>query len=530
MIEQFLQASREFAKEIWFQLDYRFHLEDTETFKLLEPYIIQIQDNPLYLVASIATLFLVPYSLLKVRSLSRDRERKLDELIEEMEEEYGEDDPRRLRRPEANDKTDTPLTASTERVPSPYTKIIDEVKDSNDIEGKLDILEDEFSESHNDTHNIEPKEKYDEDDPRRLRRPETNDKTDTLNKEGKELADSQLIESQTDKNLDELILGENITPLIDDTINGHEDIRKPQDDFESTELQELPSEKDALANNSELPELNEDEQDKEIKGLQDEMERAINQHTQQTEESSIGSSSIKDLNQIDIEEGTADNNTFHEDSFIIEDAPLPETESLDTQIDEPFIQEESAISDAEVLAAEILATLEPEFEEPVKLDEELELEKEDKTEQLIIPKTRDYESELSASTFEVEPEISSEELEFSNENSTPEAQTKGFEEILDSRLNTERSPLTNDLSPPEGSDSLIDRLKFLQTRFENRFQPTEQPIPKTSVPIEKSIPEKEYARFTAPRRHSSVALSPDSKKYMDLLESFVFMKDQQKHK
>ena len=96
MIEQFLQASREFAKEIWFQLDYRFHLEDTETFKLLEPYIIQIQDNPLYLVASIATLFLVPYSLLKVRSLSRDRERKLDELIEEMEEEYGEDDPRRL--------------------------------------------------------------------------------------------------------------------------------------------------------------------------------------------------------------------------------------------------------------------------------------------------------------------------------------------------------------------------------------------------------------------------------------------------
>ena len=588
MIEQFLQASREFAKEIWFQLDYRFHLEDTETFKLLEPYIIQIQDNPLYLVASIATLFLVPYSLLKVRSLSRDRERKLDELIEEMEEEYGEDDPRRLRRPEANDKTDTPLTASTERVPSPYTKIIDEVKDSNDIEGKLDILEDEFSESHNDTHNIEPKEKYDEDDPRRLRRPETNDKTDTLNidevkdsndiegkldiledefseshndthniepkekydeddprrlrrpetndktdtlnKEGKELADSQLIESQTDKNLDELILGENITPLIDDTINGHEDIRKPQDDFESTELQELPSEKDALANNSELPELNEDEQDKEIKGLQDEMERAINQHTQQTEESSIGSSSIKDLNQIDIEEGTADNNTFHEDSFIIEDAPLPETESLDTQIDEPFIQEESAISDAEVLAAEILATLEPEFEEPVKLDEELELEKEDKTEQLIIPKTRDYESELSASTFEVEPDISSEELEFSNENSTPEAQTKGFEEILDSRLNTERSPLTNDLSPPEGSDSLIDRLKFLQTRFENRFQPTEQPIPKTSVPIEKSIPEKEYARFTAPRRHSSVALSPDSKKYMDLLESFVFMKDQQKHK
>ena len=91
MIEQFLQASIEFAKEIWFQLEYRFHLEDTEAFKLLEPYLIQIQDNPLYLVVSLAALFLVPYTLLKVRSLSRDRERKLDELIEEMEEELEED-------------------------------------------------------------------------------------------------------------------------------------------------------------------------------------------------------------------------------------------------------------------------------------------------------------------------------------------------------------------------------------------------------------------------------------------------------
>ena len=91
MIEQFLQASIEFAKEIWFQLEYRFHLEDTEAFKLLEPYLIQIQDNPLYLVVSLAALFLVPYTLLKVRSLSRDRERKLDELIEEMEEEYDEE-------------------------------------------------------------------------------------------------------------------------------------------------------------------------------------------------------------------------------------------------------------------------------------------------------------------------------------------------------------------------------------------------------------------------------------------------------
>ena len=142
MIEQFLQASIEFAKEIWFQLEYRFHLEDTEAFKLVEPYLIQIQDNPIYLLASLATLFLVPYTLLKVRSLSRDRERKLDELIEEMEEEYDEDDPRKLRRPEVDDKTDTPPTGNEEQATSPYTKVIDEIEERMHV--KLEDFQSSF--------------------------------------------------------------------------------------------------------------------------------------------------------------------------------------------------------------------------------------------------------------------------------------------------------------------------------------------------------------------------------------------------
>ena len=526
MIEQFLQASVDFAKEIWFQLEYRFHLEDTEAFNLLEPYLIQVQDNPLYLAASLAALFLVPYTLLKVRSLSRDRERKLDELIEEMEEKYDEDDPRKLRRSEVGGKTDTPLTGNEEQASSPYTKVIDEVEESKDTEKKLDAPEVEFSKSSNDTHTTAPKEEeYDEDDPRRLRRPEIDDKTDTPKIEGAEFIDSQLTENEIDK-----ILDENIAPPFDDTSNGQEDIRQLQDNIESTELHEHLSDKDPLANNSELPKLNEDEQDKEIKGLQDEMERTINQLTQQTDESPTGATSIKDLSKPGIEEDATDDNTFHEDSFVQEDASFPDTKSLDTQNDEALAYEESAISDAEVLAAEILATLEPEFEDPVKLDEDLELETENKAEQLIIPKTRDYESELSASSFETESDISSEELEFSNESFISESKSMKFEETPDSELDTERSKLANDLNPLEGSDNLIDRLKFLQTRFENRFQSTGQPMAKPSAPIEKSIPVKDYARFTAPRSYSSAALPPDSKKYMELLESFVFMKDQKKHK
>ena len=87
MIEQYLQVAIEFFKEIWFQLNSRFDLENTEAFKFLKPYLIQLQDNPLYIGISLTALFLVPYALIKIRSVSREREQKLDELMEEMEEE-----------------------------------------------------------------------------------------------------------------------------------------------------------------------------------------------------------------------------------------------------------------------------------------------------------------------------------------------------------------------------------------------------------------------------------------------------------
>ena len=139
MIEQFLQTALEFVKEIWFQLDSRFDLENTEAFKFLKPYLIQLQDNPLYMGISVAALFFVPYALIKVKSNSRERERKLDELMEEMEEEeeeYGEDDPRRLRRsdePEASAEvdgdTEKPLFGNDDNDNTPSDiDVLDEIK------------------------------------------------------------------------------------------------------------------------------------------------------------------------------------------------------------------------------------------------------------------------------------------------------------------------------------------------------------------------------------------------------------------
>ena len=142
MIEQFLQTALEFFKEIWFQLNSQFGLEDSEAFKFLKPYLIQLQDNPLYMGISLAALFLVPYGLIKIRSISREREQKLDELIEEMEEEeYDEDDLRRLRRPEPelNDEDDTakPLFADDEVTSSAYMKVLDDIEEKRSEERRV---------------------------------------------------------------------------------------------------------------------------------------------------------------------------------------------------------------------------------------------------------------------------------------------------------------------------------------------------------------------------------------------------------
>ncbi len=492
MIEQFLQTALEFVKEIWFQLDSRFDLENTEAFKFLKPYLIQLQDNPLYMGISLAALFLVPYALIKVKSLSRERERKLDELMEEMEEEedYDEDDPRRLRRPEANtdteedEDTEKPLFGNDNEDSPSYMDVLDE------MEEELDSKEQEFE--------LEPSP--------------TEDKETSNLEVSTEPISSQLAESEFDKDLNEFMSLEEDKELNDiDDSNHDQAIKELQEDGELMELDDPISDKDPFDNYSELEE---DEQDKAIKDLQEEMERTISQLTEQIEEPTEPLSSIKDLSQIHIGgDATIDDEYNPENEFYLDDAPL------ETENEPPSPQEESS---RELSDSEILASLEPELEDALDLESRPDHEEEP----LEVPKTSDYEPELAGFTFEAESDIPEIEPEVSAENFTFEAESMSFEETPEPEVDNTRSPM--------GEDSLIDRLKFLQTRFENRYQPSERhtkPAP-SPEPIEKSVAAKDYTNFTEPRRYSNAPASPspDSKVYMDLLESFVFMKDQKKHK
>ena len=452
MIEQFLQTALEFFKEIWFQLNSRFGLEDTEAFKFLKPYLIQLQDNPLYMGISLAALFLVPYSLIKIRSISREREQKLDELMEEMEEEeYDEDDPRRLRRPEPelNDEDDTakPLFADDEVTSLAYMKVLD------DIEEK-DIAEEDF-EAELEEFELEPSEP-------------SSDSEETIDLEKiAEPVSSLLTENKFDKELNEFMTeepdwekeeNENTSELNLDDSSHDEAIKELQEEGELMKLDEDLSADDPFSNYSEL---DEDEQDKATKDLQEEMERTINQLTQQIDEPTEIPNSIKDLSEIHIGgDTTIDEDYSSEEEYFLEDSPEKALgdDSPDKQIEPPPFSEESSDTPiAELSDSGILASLEPELE-----------------------------------VGGLEPE--------------------------------------REYSSPEKTDSLIERLKFLQTRFENRYQPLD--TMGSPVPIEKKISDYASESLPEPRRYtsSSAGVSPDSKKYMDLLESFIFIKDQKKHK
>jgi len=87
MIKQYLQAALEFFKEIWFQLDSILGLEETEAFKLIKPYLLELQNTPIFIAIAFAMLTLIPLGLYKAKSIARERERKVEKLIEEMDEE-----------------------------------------------------------------------------------------------------------------------------------------------------------------------------------------------------------------------------------------------------------------------------------------------------------------------------------------------------------------------------------------------------------------------------------------------------------
>jgi hypothetical protein len=430
MIEQYLQVAIEFIKEIWFQLDSQFGLEETESFKFIHPYLLQLQDNPMYMGIAFASLVLVPFGLYKVRNISRERERKFDELMEEMEEDeekLDEDNPARLRRPNPGDEETATAMKEDEgkldednparlRRPNP---------DEDDTSPYMQILE-------------KPDEEENEDELH----------VDTQKVIGKdkdiEPVSSELAEPQIDKDLSEFVEFEFDSDPVENDSPHDQAIQELQKDGQLEEIDSVLAADDPFANYSEL---DDDEQDRAIQELQDEMESTINKLTDQLESTPEASTSIKDLGDIRIDDGAT--------------------------IDEKLSLEEPPE----------LNDLEP---EPLSL-ETLNL------------------------TDEVEPAI--EEIK-------PEAPP--LQPV------PERDYAIED-RPDRQADSLINRLKYFQENLDTRFhhRETRNPGPEPKIDELVSDPRFVEQRDFVPK---APKVSPvDNKKYMEVLESFIFLKDQNKH-
>jgi hypothetical protein len=515
MIEHFTQMALEFMKEIWFQLDSRFDLKNTDTFEFVKPYLIQLQESPTYLWTFLATLFLVPYSFIKIRNLLRKRERKLDELIEEMEGEeiYDEDDPRRLRRPNlADEKERKASKPDVKNSSSTYKKVFDETEEKEVLNVDQDELELNSTKIFEKEETIEIEEVIEPINLPPIENDFNNDPNEFMSLEKN--IDSPINDANHDEAIKELQEEDEVAKL--DEINSESDpfenffdidepIIEPQEEHELKELEGNKSGNDPLGD---FLALNEIEQDKIIKDLQDEKDKEVEEEP----------NSLKDLDKVHINEKSS------EVISLFEGLSGSESELSYTKSDTTDDQENSSPTGSQ-------NSLSPESEkkDSIDIDKKAKLKTEYTEEPLIIPKTRDYEPELSGLKFEAESDISSKERKILAEDLISEEKSINLGKTPEPELGPERSIHTNDFNTLEGSDSLIDRLKFLQSRFENRFQSTENPTENLSTPIEKSIPVKDYVRFTEPRSDSTSALPPDSNKYMDLLESFVFIKDQ-KHR
>jgi hypothetical protein len=375
MIEQYLQVGLEFVKEIWFQLNSQFGLEETEVFKFIKPYLLKLQDNPTYIGIAFSSLVLVPYGLYKVKIISRKREQKFEDLMEEMEEdEMDEKDPARLRRPNSEiEEKDSPT----------YMEILEKFDEEE--------IEDEF---HLDTQKV----------------------------------------MGTDKD---------IQPVSSE-------LAEPQIDKDLSEYEEFEFDNDPIKHYSEI---DNDEQDRAIQELQDEMKSTINKLTYRMESTPETNSPPKDFGDIKISEGA----------------------TVDNELS---------------------------FEEP--------------------PETRESASEVRE--FEALDSIA--EVDDTAIKNIDPAIEESKSKTLPLQPIPERDYITEDSSDRQ-KDSLINRLKYFQENLDTRFLHDEK---RETPSVPKTFDFAEENRFVEQQNFATRKAPLDNKKYMEVLESFIFLKDQNKHR
>lgn len=284
-MEQYLQVALEFIKEIWFQLDAKFGLKETGAFRFIKPYLLELQNNPAYMGIAFAALALLFYGLYKAISISRERERKLEDLMDEMEDEE-----------DYRDEEDKPLFENEkENLPHDEEKEdalhvdANKVMETREDEFELEPVPSELADHNKDLSGFEDFEGFDF------------DANDTGNYE-----------------------------------HAREAVEKLREEDELTELGgELPAD-------DPFSELDDDgEQDLAIQGLQDEMESTINKITEQLESDPESTVAMKNPGGIGIGDEAA-----VDDEFILDEETEESGKSEYPEINEPVPEHEPVSLDS----------------------------------------------------------------------------------------------------------------------------------------------------------------------------------------
>ena len=425
MIEEYLQVIIEFLKEVWFQLDSMFGIGESQAFQSIKPYLLLLQNNPVYLGVTFASLIFIPLGLYKIRSNVREQNRKLEELLDEMEseealeEEYKDGDPRRLRR---SDSTEETATISGDEIPKDIQK-----EGSATLSKNKDQEQPTFSQI---------LEKLDEEDKNDALHVNTQKVMGTVEDELEiEPISSELAEPEINKDLNEFEeldfdSEDNIKEGSNQTKTSHQ--QASEELLKESELIDLDGELSQEEPFLNYSQFRDEEQDLVIEELQGEMESTLNKLTERLESDPNSPSSIEDL---PLEEKNEES--------------LPEAEH------EAVSMKPLDISEGPALDKTGSEPLQPIPEREYSLDSE---------------SSREAESLINRLKF--------------------------FQENLDTRSHNEDKEDSFFSNKPTNKD-MIDKQGFI---------------------------EKRDLQSKSPR------VSPeDNKKYMEVLESFIFLKNQNKH-
>ena len=468
----------------WFKLATLLNLEGMGTLDSLKPILANILSDPLLLGLTLAVITIIPYTIYKVKNAYAEKEKRLDALLRELDDEENSEEA----------DTSKPLFENQNTKDSSP----EEPANESDSEAYGDEFESPSSEKVTVTSgdlNRTPQEIF------KNRRISDDDfGWETSVEEWDELYDYISKPFQTDK---QTVVS-----------SGNEALPESKEEL-STE----PVPKEEITASIDQATEATTEVSADIDELADQIiEEAISNDETTEESSNMGIDELAEL--IEEEETVLDIDQTNETLAPREEITVgidPTTESTSKEssnigideLAELIEEEELSPSQAEASTASIPSTLET---KPLKFDKATDVISAPETiSSSPVPQRVELTLEDVESAHELKPELQT----IVTESSKPDTEAPSAGPLLNSMLNSSISAKT---------DALVSRLKTFQAELETRFQSLEQEPETTAEATPTETLRKRQGNYQPAKvSYKSKRKSRSNKEYLRQLESFIFM-------